>query len=127
MLTTAQKNIFTLKKSHKIRSSQTNWNNVSQILKDNYDNFLTSNYENLSASHKYEYFVNLITAAVTGNTPKKKFVHIKIHRNPVCWWDEECSEAKKQRNSAFKKWEKTKDLDDLIEYKRLLALAKKNI
>ena len=52
----AEKHIY-LKNSHKIRSSQTNWNNVSQILKDNYDNFLTSNYENLSASHKYEYFV----------------------------------------------------------------------
>lgn len=113
------------KKSHKIRSTQTNWNNVMQHLDNSFENFLTSDYNNLSASHKYEYFINQVTEAITGYTPKKKIVNLKFHRNPVHWWDEECSEVKKQRNAAFKVWEKTKNLEDLIEYKRLLALSKK--
>ena len=113
------------KKSHKIRSTQTNWNNVVQQLDTSYENFLSNNYDNLSASHKYEYFVNHLTEIITGNTPKKKFVNIKIHRNPVPWWDEECSEVKMQRNAAFRTWERSKDLSDFIEYKRLLALARK--
>ena len=113
------------KKSHKIRSTQTNWNNVVQQLDTSYEKFLSNNYDNLSASHKYEYFVNHLTEIITGNTPKKKFVNIKIHRNPAPWWDEECSEVKRQRKAAFRIWERSKDLSDFIEYKRLLALARR--
>lgn len=44
-------------------------------------------------------------------------------KNLVSWWDEECNKAKQLRRASFEKWEYTKGLEDLIEYKKLSALA----
>lgn len=49
----------------------------------------------------------------------------KAHRNPVARWDADCDKVKRQRQAAYKRWEFTGNLPDLIEYKRIRALAKK--
>lgn len=41
------------------------------------------------------------------------------------WWDSECDKIKRLRRAAFKKWQYTLKLQDLIQYKKIVATAKK--
>lgn len=43
------------------------------------------------------------------------------------WWDQDCERAKRQRMAAYKKWEHTKDLADLINYKKINSYSEKNV
>ena len=47
--------------------------------------------------------------------------------NPTPWWNKSCSIAIKRRNTAKRKYRKTADPNDLIEYKKLKAVAQKTI
>ncbi|XP_046750589.1 uncharacterized protein LOC124413847 [Diprion similis] len=49
----------------------------------------------------------------------------KYNNNPVPWWDYECNKIKRLRRASFRKWEYSGSMTDLIEYKRICALAKK--
>ncbi|XP_033212423.1 uncharacterized protein LOC117170017 [Belonocnema kinseyi] len=69
--------------------------------------------------------VNIITEAIVNNTPKKKIVNNKFHRNPVMWWDSECDKFQRLRTAAFKRWRFTKTLEDFILYKKTCAQATK--
>lgn len=89
--------------------------------------FFDLSYVKASASQKYEIFLNIISSSIVENTPKRKIVDDKIHRNPVKWWDEECSKMKRLRRAAFKKWKLTKKLDDRIEYERRCAVMRRTI
>ena len=120
----AEKSIY-IKKSIKIRSMRTNWKKVELDLGKEYIKFFCDSYVSMSADDKYDLFVQIVTEAVTSNTPKKKVVDRKVHRNPVPWWDEACDTAKQLRNAAFKKWEKTKLLVDYIEFKKLRTVPRR--
>ena len=120
----AEKNLYH-KKSFRIYSLRTEWEEVSKLLENAYPEFLSHTYTNLSASQKYKKFIEIITQAVKTNTPVKKTVNPIQHRNPVPWWDSECDQLKKQRKEAYKKWDRTYQLEDLIKYKKAVALVKK--
>lgn len=119
------KHVYT-KKTYKIKSTRTDWNKVNEILDFNYVNFLSSNYDHLSSNSKYDFFMETISNIVKLCTPRKN-IHTFSHKqkNPVRWWDIDCDVAKRNRLESFKKWEKTKDLTDLIHYKKCTAIAKK--
>ena len=116
---------YYLRKSFKIRSIRTDWQIVSVELDKAYSHFLSSDYCDLPPNKKYDTYVKIISDSIKNNTPTKKVVNIKTHRNPVPWWDEECQEIKDLRNKAFKTWERNKDEKDFIEFKRLRALARR--
>ena len=46
-------------------------------------------------------------------------------RCPVPWWNEECKKAKKARSRAQRRFKKSRNDSDYIEYKRLCAIAKR--
>ena len=114
-----------IKKTFKIKSLKTNWQGVQNELNNQYENFLTSNYENLSPHEKYEFIVNVIKTAITSNTPTKKTIPPNKYRNPVSWWDMECNEVKKLRNAALMKWKESLNLEDFLAYKEAAKLASK--
>ena len=94
-------------------------------MENSYSSFLSLEYESLSPSQKYEFFVSIVTEAVKNNTPSKTKIKKKNGKikNPAPWWDAECKQIKTQRSDAFKKYNQTKELNDLIDYKRKCALA----
>ena len=65
----------------------------------------------------------MIHKVVKANTPTKAKIPDHKHRNPVYWWDDECEKARRLRIASFKKWEHTKELKDLIDYKQKVASA----
>ena len=111
------------KKTFKIRTLRTNWESFRSRLDAQYEEFLFGEYESLTTSEKYTFLTDKIINAVQENTPKKKEVHPKKYRNPASWWDEECNKVKRLRIAAFKKWQFTKNLEDLIKYKKSVAFA----
>lgn len=115
------------RKSFKVRSSQANWDAVEKLLDSRYIEFFDLSYDTAPASQKYETFVNIIKTSIERNTPVRRNVADEIHRNPVEWWDEECSKLKRLRRAAFKKWRFTGRLQDKILYKRSCAVFKKAI
>lgn len=68
-----------------------------------------------------------IKEAINKSTLKKNSKKMYKRSNPVPWWDEECYKVKRLRRAAFKKWQYTEELQDLIEYNKYCALAKKTL
>lgn len=116
------KNYYT-KKSFKLKSMRTDWNQFASNLQNYYPRFLSTDYDKLSAVQKYETLVETITKSVKSSTPKKQNTNRSKDRNPVPWWDSECDKIKRLRRASFKKWEYTKSLENLITYKKMCALA----
>ena len=85
----------------------------------------SSDYDILSASEKYSFFIDVISHFISYNTPKRKLYNDKIHRNPVQWWDPECDRAKRLRKANLKRYQYTSDPSDQIKYKKSVAEAKK--
>ena len=113
------------KKTFKLRSIRTNWLLVNEYLEEELPVFMSVEYGKLSASKKYDKFIETITNAIKTHTPNKKNVNNKIHNNPVPWWNQECDKAKRLRTCAFLKWKHTQLLNDYIEYKKRCAIANK--
>ena len=74
-----------------------------------------------------KYYSNIITAikkcaslAIPVSNPPKR-------PNPTPWWSKQCSTIIKQRNKAERKYMKTSDINDSIEYKRLKSIAQKTV
>lgn len=121
----ADKHIYS-KKTFNIKSKRTNWDKFSEYLAENYDKFLSMEYEDLSPSGKYNFYVDIITNSIKLSTPKKSQAsNPGKHKNPVPWWDIECDKIKRLRRAAFKKWQYSKNLCDLITYKKYAASARK--
>ena len=72
----------------------------------------------------YKDLVEAITEATTAAIPKIK-IKIIIRGNP--YWNEECTSAIKNRNKARNKMNRTKLLDDCINFKHLKGIAQKII
>ena len=114
------------KKTFKLNSLKTDWSNFCNQLEIRYTRFLSLEYDSYLPSEKYDCFVKTITEAVTFSSPKrsnKNFITKK--NNPVPWWDEDCNRVKRLRSASFKKWQFTKKLEDLINYKKQCCIAKK--
>lgn len=106
------------RKSFKITSLKTNWDLFENILENKFECFYTQEYVQMSAPEKYECFTRAIIEAAKSATPRKKKGNKKNVKNPVHWWDTECNKIKRLRRAAYKKWEYTKNLPDLIELKK---------
>ena len=89
------------RKSFNLKSVKTDWKGFHEKLDAEYHQFL---------SHGY---------ASYPTHPKKKSVNKRTHKNPVLWWDAECSDMQKRlRRACFKKWRFTNKLIVLIEYEK---------
>lgn len=113
------------KKTFNIKSVRTNWDGVYNHLENEFYQLFSYSYDLLDVREKYELFINIVTKAIESNTPKKKIMNDKKHRNPVAWWDVECDRIKRIRKAAFLKCQDTNKNDDLIDYKKYCALARK--
>lgn len=113
------------RKTHKLTIKKTNWKGLVESLEESYVDFLDPSFEALDASGKYNKFVDIVTEAISSNTPPKKQVKESQYRNPVQWWDLECEKAKRVRRATYKTWEHTRTLENWIAYKKSSALAKK--
>lgn len=121
---TVNKTIYR-KKSFRIKTKRTDWEGFSNSLIENYEKFLENTFCNLTTICKYEFFINLISNAITSNTPQKNHKKSNSNRtNPVKWWDAECDKASRLRKAAFKKWIYSKKQEDYINYKKQNAIAK---
>ena len=120
------KNLYT-RKTLKIKTIRTDWKKFTMELDEKYNEFLLNNYNILPPSKKYEYFVNIVTNALKSSNPKRHTNNSKRKNanNPAPWWSDQCNKVKKERKEAYAKWETTKCLADLIDYKRAHALATK--
>ncbi|KAL7390520.1 hypothetical protein ABVT39_022758 [Epinephelus coioides] len=65
---------------------------------------------------------SMIHNAAHGTIPEKQEPK---GRKRVPWWNEKCDEAVRKRNKAYRKLRKYPMSDNVIEYKRLRALARK--
>lgn len=110
--------------SNRLVSKKTDWTGFSNYLEDKYTEFLNINYDTLNTENKYEFFISIITESIIVNTPKRPRF-IKIHHNPVAWWDEECTRQVRIRKAALKKWRYTHQITDYISYKKQNALTRK--
>lgn len=63
---------FYQKKTFSIKSVRTDWISFKDELEKDYVRFLTENYELLSPSQKYDFFIEVVTEAVKKSTPRKK-------------------------------------------------------
>jgi len=61
---------------------------------------------------------------VTLMTASDFVLHILCFSNMVPWWSQEIKQALAQRNKALNRFQKTKQADDLILYKKLRARAR---
>ncbi|KAL7287012.1 hypothetical protein TKK_0018806 [Trichogramma kaykai] len=102
----------------RISSTRTYWSNVIDHLDENFSCFFTSAYESSDAADKYNTFYSVVKEAIQAHTPRKASVPKRKHKNPVPWWDADCDRAKWLRQAAFKKFNFSLDMMDLITYKK---------
>lgn len=98
---------------------------MDKLLLDKWDRFMAPEFDSLLPNEKYGEFVLCIKEAIETHTPKKHPVNLKTVRNPVSWWDEDCARIIRQRRAAYKKWQYTTELKDLVKYKQLVAKARR--
>lgn len=96
-----------------ICSRRTGW--LSKELQETYEIFFLLEYESLSRSGKYQFFVEHLSDKIRKHTPIKRKVPPDRHRNPVAWWDSECDKAKRLSRAAYKKWTFTKSEAEKIK------------
>ena len=70
-------NVHVEKSFYAKKSLRTNWENFTTVLDNNYKNFLTNEYDELSTENKYELFAVTINNAVVNNRPKPKVISDK--------------------------------------------------
>ena len=88
-------------------------------------NFSTRNIiydENKPCSTNLQIFMDRVLKAAKECIPFSDSFSLKTC-NP--WWNEECKRAKREKNRARRKYLKTKNPVDLIEFKRLKAVARR--
>lgn len=120
------KTIFRLP-NKRLSSKKTDWLGYTKTMGNKFKEFLEPMYNNLNTADKYKFFISEIRGAISSNTPTKKDVSDRVHRNPVPWWDSECEKVIRLRKAAFKKWRYTLDPSDHIQFKKTVAIARKTI
>ena len=116
---------YYVKKSFKLKTLRTDWSIFKTVLNNEYINFYSTEYDYLPANEKYNQFYSTIKNALAESTSKKKYKknNKNCKFNPVPWWNTDCERIKRLRKAAFKKFEYTKNLIDLLEYKKNAAIA----
>ena len=61
---------------------------------------------------------------ISNCTPYPKTANVRQHRNPVPWWNDECTKLIRLRKAILKKWRYSRNIADYIEYKKRVASAK---
>ena len=72
----------------------------------------------------YTNFISFIKNAADASIPKSKG---KKTKPPNPWWNADCESAIRSRNRAKRKFIKSLQIDDLIEYKKLKSIAQRTI
>ena len=93
------------------------WEKYKQIL--NKTSFV---YPSKNVQEIYDYFIDVIQNAADQSIPK---TNPNKHPPPIPWWNDECKQAIKNRNRAKRKAIKSMIYDDVLEYKKLKALAQR--
>ncbi|XP_076644973.1 uncharacterized protein LOC143354605 [Halictus rubicundus] len=101
------------KVTNTLSSSRTDWDKYQELMAQNFQLFLSREFNILDCVEKYNFFTDYIREAIIKNTPSKVTVNDNIHRNPVPWWDKECERVKRLRRAAYKKWQHTYEMSDL--------------
>ncbi|KAL7292685.1 hypothetical protein TKK_0013809 [Trichogramma kaykai] len=120
-ITITTENHCHLQRSHRINSTRTRWDGVLARLEEEYRCFFTEEFVSASPDVKFNFFSNIVASAIQAFTSKKRQVTKCRHNNPVPWWDAECDRAKRLRQAAFKKYNFSLELQDLISYKKRCA------
>lgn len=71
-----------------------------------------------------EQFILTVIMAAESSIPKSRN---RMERRLVPWWTEECHQAVRNRNKAFKLVKKTHNLQHMIQYKKAEALVRRTI
>ena len=66
-----EKNLY-YKKTFKLQSKKTSWSDFSATLNNRYIEFLSEHYNSLPAYEKYNFFIKIVSDAITSATPIKK-------------------------------------------------------
>ena len=86
----------------------------------NIDQCTTSDVDELFQKHLYQIY-NCAKAAIPTTNPRPPKTHT------LKYWNEVIKTAIQQKNQAFHKWKKSNIIEDLVEYKRLRAVAHRTI
>ena len=92
------------------------WSKFYSYLDTSFNSFTFSESNILS----YENFVALIISAAKASIPLKRRSGRKFRPSPI-WWNSDCTNAIKNRTSAFKVFKTTRLISDFLEYRRLCA------
>lgn len=98
---------------------KTDWQTYTTELENNSE--LLDSYDNMT--DKYKFFRNSIVRTIQLSTPKPRFP--KNPRPPTPWWDSECKDVKENRRTKMNEYKNSPTLENFIEAKRAMALAKK--
>ncbi|KAL7289071.1 hypothetical protein TKK_0017024 [Trichogramma kaykai] len=111
-------------KKHRINSVRTDWAEVQRTLDEEYFHFLAPAYDHMDVTDKYNKLLDTITKTIVSHTPTRQLVSKRKHINPVPWWDSECDKANRLRLAAFKRYNHSLELCDLIEYNKRAAIMR---
>ena len=121
---TVEKAIYK-KKTFKLNTKRTDWSKFREYMNEKMEFFDDDSFVNQSVLKQYDFFITEVKQAIINSSPKKVVNSKKKSNNPVEWWDSECDKIKRLRKASLLKWEYSLKLEDLILYKKNVALAKK--
>ena len=102
--------------------NRANWPLFQYIINNNINNLKV-----LDSPQQYEIntivgeFITLITEAAKQAIPQTTG---KVMKRQVPWWNEECTNAIKENKRAFRKFKKSKTIENCISYKKARAKAR---
>ena len=99
--------------------------------KAKWDSFLLHSEQNMMSIEEtgdVNIFNEMVSSAIyeaaIGSIPRSKG---KMRRKAVPWWTEQCSDAVKKRNKAFRDLKRTHSFQNLIDYKRAQAVVRRTV
>ena len=110
----------------KFNYKKANWQAFKDSIKANLDNLdHITPVNSVTLQREYSNYIDMIHKAMYVSIPQIKSTTNKTKRVP--YWNEKCQTAVQNRKKALMKFESTRTEADLIEYKKLKALAQKTI
>lgn len=102
-------------RKHHWNLKRADWANFTEMTKN------ISYQKTIPVSQNLQNFMELTFSAAKKCIPYNSRIGPRTH---AIWWNEECKEAKRTKNKARRKFLKTRDNVDFIEFKRLKAKAR---
>lgn len=128
------------KRTNRISSKMTDWKGYKENLENCKQEFVEQEIAGMKVVDRYNKIIGMIrssTRLASGKSPlegnhkelgrAKQTKDCKLRKNPVSWWDLECSKVNMDRNKARKNDEKIRNNATKIEYSRCIAVARKVI